>query len=402
MSKSSCVFRMTTLTLAAFGAACADDVATPSPFEPEFAKVHANPGQPQRLEVYTQNLYLGGDTGPLFELDLTDPSAIGDVIVATATFWASVQASDIPARSAEVVDEIEARMPHVVALQEAVGYATGLLNPGTFAFTPTAPGPDLLGSVLGEINSRNLPYSLAVMQPTTAIALPMGPPTAQGLPALAVQDRVVMLVRDDIDDYETGQGLYAARLDLGIAEFVRGWGRVSFDFDGARHHVVGTHLETQGSPNPAHGVAYVLRQIHNGQADELLAYTNGLQGQTIVTGDLNSDAEGTPADPSWTPTYGKFIDAGYTDAWLVAAHSRNDVGLTCCTAKDLMGPVELDQRIDFVLLRSSEGSGEANGERRGWVNMDVVGTRGRDVTDSGLWPSDHAGLTAAMKTPILH
>ena len=86
----------------------------------------------------------------------------------------------------------------------------------------------------------------------------------------------------------------------------------------------------------------------------------------------------------------------------MAAHSRNDVGLTCCTAKDLMGPVELDQRIDFVLLRSSEGSEEANGERRGWVNMDVVGTRGRDVTDSGLWPSDHAGLTAAMKTPILH
>jgi hypothetical protein len=394
------IVRAAALAALAFGAACTDDVATPTPMEPDFAKVHANRGQPQRLEVYTQNLYLGGDTGPLFSLDLTDPGAIQDIILATATFWASVQSSDIPSRSAEVVDEIEARMPHVVALQEAVGFATGFLNPADFSFYGGTPGPDLFKSVMDEIDARNLPYSVAVMQPTTAIALPVAPPTADGLPALAVQDRVVMLVRNDVDVMATEKGLYEERLDLGITQFVRGWGRVTFDFDGMRHHVLGTHLETQGSPREEDGVAFELRRIHNEQADELLSLANALEGQVIVVGDLNSDAEGTEEDPSWTPTYGKFMDEGFTDGWLVAAHSRNDIGLTCCTEKDLLGPPEPNQRIDFVLFRSSENAEAPKGQRRGWVNMDVIGFRPSDVTDGGLWPSDHAGLSAAMKTPI--
>jgi hypothetical protein len=67
-----------------------------------------------------------------------------------------------------------------------------------------------------------------------------------------------------------------------------------------------------------------------------------------------------------------------------------------------MGTPELDERIDFVLLRSPAGDGEVSGERRGWVNMDIVGMRPADMTADGLWPSDHAGLTAVMKTPILY
>lgn len=387
-----------TLALVLALTGCLEQQDTPPIVAPEFAEVHANQGRPRDLEVYTQNLYLGGDTGPLFSLDLTNPAALPDIIAATYEFWLSVQASDIPSRAAEIVDEIEVRMPHVVALQEAVGYFEGQLNLVSGSFTPTGLGPDLYASVMQEIGSRGLPYTVAVMQPTTAIALPVGPPDATYVaPALAVQDRVVMLVHDDIGSYDTEMGLYAARLPLGPTDFVRGWGRVSFDFDGIQHHVIGTHLETQGSANPAAGpVANFLRQIHNGQADELLAYAMGLDGNVIVTGDLNSNAEGTEVDASWTPTYGKFIDAGFADAWTVGAHSQQNPGFTCCTAKDLMGSPDFDERIDFVLMRSSDGEA-MNGMRRGWVLVDILGNRRLDMTDGGLWPSDHAGLTAVIR-----
>jgi hypothetical protein len=390
------------LVLSLGASACLDQEKTAPIVAPEFARAQSNQGMPRDLEVYTQNLYLGGDTGPLFSLNLTDPSSFPAIQAATSTFWASVQASDIPSRAAEVVDEIEGRMPHVVALQEAVGYVLGHLVPTAtgLSYTPAAPGPDLFGSVMAEIAVRGLPYTVAVMQPTTAIALPLDePPTASGLPALAVQDRVVMLVRNDIDDYQAYMGLYEDRLDLGVTEFVRGWGRVSFEFDGVQHHVIGTHLETQGSGNPAAPpIAQALRQIHNGQADDLIDLALGLDGKVIVVGDLNSNAEGDASDPSWTETYGKFMDAGFTDSWNVAARSQNDVGFTCCTAKDLMGPTEFDERIDFVLFRSPFDD-DQNGQRRGWVHVDIVGTGPFDMTDdSGLWPSDHAGLAAVLRS----
>ena len=52
--------------------ACSDDEETSSPMAPDFAVVRGNSGQPSALSVYTQNLWLGGDTGPLFSLDLSD------------------------------------------------------------------------------------------------------------------------------------------------------------------------------------------------------------------------------------------------------------------------------------------------------------------------------------------
>jgi hypothetical protein len=378
--------------------ACTEDPGASSPTSPDFAVVGARSDNIDGFEVYSQNMFLGGDTGPLFTLDFADPAALPQVIAATGTFYAEVQASNIPERAAAVVDEIEARRPHVVTLAEAMGFFEGTLSLADFSFTATAPGPDLLASVMGEIAARGLPYSIAAMQPTTSIALPIGPPNAVfEAPAIAVQDRVVMLRRDDVVPTATDQGEYIARLPLGPADIIRGWVSMTVEQDGMPYHFVGTHLETQGSADPASGVPYFIRQVHDGQAAQLQAMLQGNDGVTVLMGDLNSDAEAEPDAPSYTDTYGNLVDAGFIDVWARAPHSQRDPGYTCCTV-DGDNPRTPDERIDFVLVRSATPPKD-NGMHRGFYRMEIVGVDEVDRTPSGLWPSDHGGLSASIVAP---
>ncbi len=364
---------------------CVEDEAA-SVTGPELGIVAAHAGPPARMSFYTQNMFLGGDTGPLFTLDFADIPA---VIAATADFYAEVLASEIPARVASFADELQRKKPRVVALQEAVGYATGTLNPATFEFTPTAPGPDLLGSLLAEIDARGLPYRVAVLQPTSAIALPMGAPTAQGLPALGVQDRLVLLVRDDVDVESTDQGLFTVNVVLGPVDLARGWVSATIREGTTTYHVVATHLETQGTPAPGDP----LRAVHNAQAAELRGVMDALEGDAVLLGDLNSDALADPSENSWTPTYRSLLDAGFIDVWAEAPHRRRDRGGTCC----LLPGRELDERIDFVLYRpGASADREHPGRRRGFFRAKVVGT---DPVAQDIWASDRAGLMATIRRP---
>ena len=401
------------LTLALGTGACIDEEPTPIT-GPDFSVVGLDAGPAEDFRVYTQNMWLGGDTGPLFTLpfgDLGHPDpavrhqALLQIIQATATFRAQVEESDIPARAAEIVDEIEAGLPHVVALQEAVGYATGSLNLATSPpqFTPTAAGPDLLGAVMTEIGARGLPYQLKTMQNPdgkglvldgTSIALPIGAPDASFVaPALGVQDRVVMLVRDDVELADWDRRLYQARIPLGPADVVRGFVRVTLEANDMPYHFVATHLETQGS-----GPTDPVRQIHNAQADELQAITTALEGNVVLMGDLNSDANAGPTARSWTPTYGKLTDAGFIDVWAKAPHSDDDDGVTCCFAPGRTP----EERIDFVLLRPDASlATRDDGDHRGFYRADIVGDETSDQTAEGLWPSDHAGIIADISEPTV-
>ncbi len=383
------------LTALAVGA-CTDEPQVTEPIGPEAGIVSGASGIASRTSVYTHNLLLGGDTGPLFSLDLSSPEGLPQVIAAAATFYAQVQASNIPERAAAFVDYIERNRPEVVGLQEATGYVEGSLFLGDFSFTPAAPGPDLLASVMAEIAARGLPYSIAGVQPTTAIALPVGPPDAAFVaPAIGVQDRVVMLRRDDVDPVSTASGLFAARLPLGPADVVRGWVSMTVDRDGTPWHYVTTHLETQGSPDPASGVPYFIRQVHDGQALELQAMLAANDGVTVLMGDLNSDAEAEPGEPSHTDTYANLVGAGWVDVWEAAPHPRRARGYTCCSV-DGPEPRTPDERIDFVLVRGEGLTGDFSDDHT-LYRARVVGTRRLDRTPSGLWPSDHGGIVATIR-----
>ena len=337
----------------------------------------------QPFTLLTQNVYLGGDTGPIFSLDFTDIPA---VLQATNVFWAQVQQSNIPERAAALVDEIDARRPHVVGLQEVFQF--GVVDATTGALIG---GADILAAIEAEIAGRGLPYEVVRVQENTSSLLPLSIDfqTMSISTALAFTDRVVALRRTDVSVSSSDQGTYAARFSLGPVTLTRGWIRMSVDFEGRPYHFVTTHLETQG-----------LAPVQAGQAQELLdQVVAGLDGVTIVSGDLNSDAEAGPGAPSWTPTYDLFRSAGFADAWQGSKSKRKDPGFTCCQDPDLMNPYSiLDERIDHVLIRT-DGKSTKSGRLSGSVKVEIVGEELGDRTPSGLWPADHAGLVAGLRLP---
>jgi hypothetical protein len=178
----------------------------------------------EALHVYTQNVYLGGDTGPLFTADFSDVPAI---IAAANTFWQQVQASAPEERMASIVDEIARRSPDVVGLQEVIQF--GILNA---AFQPIG-GVDFLADIQAEIAARGLPYRVTVVQPGTSSALPLAFDPSIGVSRwLSFTDREVILTRSDLSVTGSDSGVYGAYLPLGPLDVKRAWARVSFHHGG--------------------------------------------------------------------------------------------------------------------------------------------------------------------------
>jgi hypothetical protein len=371
---------LTTATLLVSAGLAACDIAERDPIAPHFAVANAPGWGTASFDVYAQNMYLGGDTGPLFTLDFSNIPA---VIAATNTFWNDVQQSAVGERVGAMAAELDLRRPHVVGLQEALQF---VVLDG--AFRPIG-GIDMLGALEAELAARGLSYSTEVIQATTSSALPLALDPSVGITRwLAFTDRVVVLRRNDVKVTSTDQGVYAAVANVGPLQLKRGWARVTVEHGGRPHHFVTTHLETQ-----------VLALVQAAQADQLLnQVVAGLDGITIVAGDLNSDAAGAPGDPSWTPTYGRMLDAGFVDVWERAPRARTVPGYTCCQDPSLTNETSAhDERIDFVLVRSAEGPMAKLAPGRGFFRFDLVGVDAASRTSSGKWPSDHAGIVAGVR-----
>ena len=381
--------------LLAFGVSACDQPEDTT--APEFGNLPSQAMGVEAFDVYTQNVYLGGNTGPLFSLDfsdLSDPVKLGAIITAVNVFWLEVQNSGVPERISAIVDEIGGRMPHMVGLQEVLQFV--VLDAGT----PVAV-VDMLALLEAEIQARGLPYVTEVVQPTIQSGLPMGIDPSVGNPpfnpVLAFTDREVILRRTDVPlvpgDDATDSGQYDAFVSFGPVEARRGWVRATVEHGGVPYSVVSTHLEVQALP---------LRPIHDAQAAQLInGVLSGLEGVTVLVGDLNSDAAAGPGAPSWTPTYETLLDEGFSDVWDLSSGSRTGTGFTCCQDPSLRnGASELDQRIDFVLVRHSGHLGADRSRMPGAFWSEVVGDELADLTNPmSLWPADHAGIMASLRLP---
>jgi endonuclease/exonuclease/phosphatase family metal-dependent hydrolase len=367
------------LVVAALAGACRDEESV-SPVAPELSMLGDERGHrpvTPTFEVYTQNVYLGGDTGPLFTIDLSDIPA---VVAATNTFWAQVEQSAPAERMSAIVDEIDRRRPHVVGLQEVLRF---VVLDGTM--TPIG-GLDLLTLIEAEIAARGLPYVTEVVQVTTSAALPLAIGATGITRLLSFNDRLVILRRSDVVSVAEDGGQYAATVPLGPITLRRGWARVDVDHHGTPHHFVTTHLEVQA-----------LAPVQAAQRTELLGRLTGLDGVTILAGDLNSDAAAEPGDASWTDTYDVVSAAGFDDLWQLSRRGAKRGGFTCCQDPSLRNVrSELDQRIDFVMVRG-DATADEDGDAHGRFRAEVIGDQRRDGTPSGLWPADHAGVYGALK-----
>jgi endonuclease/exonuclease/phosphatase family metal-dependent hydrolase len=351
------------------------------------------------LRVLTHNVYLGGDTGPLYSLDFPNPAEdtpqelaakTGALLAAVNGFWIEVQASDPHGRAAAIAAEIAEHDPHVVALQEVARYARVDLSAGQ---PVPVDGRDFRAALEAALAGYGLSYDVVIEQVNTTGQLPLGIDlgTGQFTSVLAFELGELTLVRSDVKVLEAESAEYGASLALGPVSVDRGWSRVRVKDGGMPFDVVNTHLEVQGE-----------RDVHDAQAAELIHQVlGGLRGMTVLAGDLNSDQIGAQdeSNDAWTPTYAFMRDAGFADAWVESGNAGD--GATCCHAQTLDNPTtDFYERIDFVLMRRPGGAWSSNAAAGMSVDsFEIVGDESGDRTAGGLWPADHAGLVADIAFP---
>jgi endonuclease/exonuclease/phosphatase family metal-dependent hydrolase len=340
------------------------------------------------LRVMTRNLYLGADLMPL----LTAPTP-AQALVAAGTAFEQIAASNFPERAGALAEEIAKRRPHLVGLQEV------------FAFTlngSTGPVPfrDYLTDLLDALAAHGAAYAVAGVVENLAFAVDF-----PGLGTIGVVDRDVILARSDVPTSVVRPGKLCPKpsADGCNYQFVleiptpfgvtlpveRGFVVVDATVDGRALRFATTHLEIKDGADPASGVFQFAQAV---QLLVTLARLPAPAGVTIVAGDLNS----SPEDPvtvvgplNIVPPYLQFLTAGYIDVWVL--HPGEPPGFTCCQLPDLSNPTSVaSERIDLVFSSTTPLR----------VSARLTGNTPLDEAHPSIrWPSDHAGVMAALDLP---
>lgn len=349
------------------------------------------------LSVLTWNVYYGADLDVLLapgELPLP---------VRVAQVFGQVQSTNAPERAAAMAKLIATSRPDLVGLQEVARYR--VQSPGDFldgAGNVQNPFPnaatdvfDYVSLLLDALESEGVSYVQASRTTTFDVELPMytgGP--CPPCDDLRLTESVAILARSDLQTSNPDGDVFAINLPISVEgfglEIVKGWASVDATVKGVTRRFVTTHLEP-ADIGPDHAVIPEVEQIQLAQAAELLGVIDGSDVPVILTGDLNSDPDGSTTD-----TYGLLRSAGFVDVWSVG-RPRGD-GFTANQTADLTNAEsQLFHRIDLVLYRDE---GTANGHSfRGAVHAERLGEEQADRTTSNLWPSDHAGVFARLSPP---
>jgi endonuclease/exonuclease/phosphatase family metal-dependent hydrolase len=316
----------------------------------------------------TRNLFLGADLTPAYTA-LAARGGVAKLPAVVAGIFnpgdppGVVQRTDFPTRAVALADEIEAARPDLIGLQEAAVWRTD-----------EAVAYDHLELLEAELARRGLRYRRVAAKVNGDVALP----SAAGI-KVGLSDREAILARDERDDAEltlanVQTGSFANTLPVqtahGTFELARGWMSVDARVRGTTIRFITTHLEVARPPAAAAVQRLQAAELVDGPADTSLP--------VVMVGDFNSRPD--------SPTYAQLRAAGFDDAW-ARANPEGPAGLTCCHRHPLNDREDaLRARIDLVLTRGDITATEAF----------VVGGEPGDFR-AGLWPSDHAGVVAALE-----
>jgi endonuclease/exonuclease/phosphatase family metal-dependent hydrolase len=317
------------------------------------------------ITVMTRNMDEGTDFKLIF--GATTPSQFAAAAAAT---YGEVVASKIPERARAIAAEIEQTRPDVVSLQEVSLWRTGPL------FHPPANNVtfDQLASLQESLTADGVAYTpVIVLNEIDAEA-----PTTLGFD-VRVTDRDVILVRAGappgqltIDNPRSAHfsTLLTIPSAIGPVTVPRGWASVDATLRGRAVRVIATHLESFSAA------------VQSAQAHEIAIGPAATDLPVILAGDLNTG-------PGVSPAYGRLVADGFIDTW--DATHPGDPGFTnpLFTEDPFVPSATPNQRIDLVLVR-----GEAEPCADSLTGTDIA-----DLTPSGLWPSDHAGVVATVRIP---
>jgi endonuclease/exonuclease/phosphatase family metal-dependent hydrolase len=319
------------------------------------------------VRLVTQNMYVGSSFAPLIGAQTPQ-----QLLAAVAAIYNNIVASKPAERAAAMAREMARHRPDLIALQEAAILRTGNGGPATTVRS------DLLQSLLEALAGLGLRYVAVAIVP----GLDAQAPSALGFD-VRISNQDAILVRSDLlgDEIKVSNlqieqfGIkLSAQTFLGPFTDPRGWAAIDVKMRGQRFRVVTTHLD---SSVPAIRVA---------QAKELLLTAANTSLPVVMAGDFNIAAD-SGLDPSF-PAYQAIINAGFTDAW--RSKRAPDPGYTAHQAENLLNPTSLlSHRIDLVLFRGGFSV----------ADISLIGNLPTDRTSSGLWPSDHAGVAAALRLP---
>jgi endonuclease/exonuclease/phosphatase family metal-dependent hydrolase len=319
------------------------------------------------LTVMTLNAYFGCEFGALFAAN-----ELPQFIATVGELWRQTTASDVPARARRIAHEIAAARPDLVALQEVTQTYTG--TPAAMAIKH-----DFLRLIIEALRTEGVFYiPVAITRDLDQVV-----PLDTNGNFLRFTDRDAVLTRVDplpaVRPYDIQIGTFSQLFQIkspltGSVPLKRCWIAVDSTIGEAKFRFVTSHIESFD------------HAIQLAQARELIAELADAALPVIIAGDFNSNANRQPDIGDYTDTYPALIEAGFTDAW--AAVNPGDPGNTCCRAADLRNSLlSLDRRVDLILTRGALTP----------VSAKLVAADPVARTSTGIWPTDHAGIVAALR-----
>jgi endonuclease/exonuclease/phosphatase family metal-dependent hydrolase len=346
------------------------------------SQVVAQDNRDRILPIMTRNLDEATDFGPIFQATTSQ-----DFAFQVAAAYQEVQASNIPERAAGIADEIAAKQPYLVGLQEASVWSTGPLfkHADTEVF-------NALNSLLTALAARNQHYTvIAALKEFEGEA-----PSALGI-EIGFADFDVLIARTDVSVSELKVSNIQAQHFVTILTFPnpilgqvtipRGWISVDGKLRGKDFRFVTTHLE---GFDP---------RVQAQQATELVQGPGNTNLPVIMAGDFNTaplasfavpGCSSSGGSPATNLAYNIIASGGFADAWTILHPS--DLGFTWpLHCEDPFTPsITPDQRLDLVLFRNGQTGLDV-------LTTDLIGNMPSDLMASGLWPSDHAGVTSVFR-----
>jgi endonuclease/exonuclease/phosphatase family metal-dependent hydrolase len=329
------------------------------------------------LTIMTRNLYQGTELTRAVTATNFD-----ELMAANAQSFSNLQQTYFPERAKALAREIAQADPKLIGLQEVPLWLSGplprnLLEPPE---PPTDVEIDFLIILRDELAAVGAPYDVVRVQDEAVLMSPAGKPFYKNI-RLEIRDvilvkagleRELMLSNDASDNFVDN---WTLDTPFGPITMTCGWVSVDAVVDNNQSfRFVNTHLDASDGATRLH------------QAQELVAKSGPVgsaHGTVILAGDLNSDPT---QKNTGRGAYSMLVAAGMVDAW-AAAYPRNP-GLTCCFSELLDDPSAkvFESRIDHILTKGAVQV----------VSSRITGTDPDNRTPGGLWPSDHAGLTATL------
>jgi hypothetical protein len=340
-------------------------------------------GGKRGVDVMQVNLCVGGDLHRAIALDPTNPNYISNLIVTVTGIYYEIVASQPEVRIQGVAEQIAARMPDLVSIEEAS--LIRLQSPGDLAIGGATPATnvvfDYLQILTDELAAQGAHYMVAAVTYGFDAEMPMFNLQTGTIDDARLTDREAILVRTDLPPGQlhatNPQGGNFSNMVVTATglQLPYGWCSVDVFVRGQNLRYICAHLTEETAP-----------EIQVLEAQELLAGPANVELPVMIVGDFNAD----PFGRDGSVAYSLFPAAGFSDAWAMLHPNIPAEGLTWGHDEFLANPAaSFDRRIDLVFYKGA-----------GFVptQADVVDMElGR--TQPPLWASDHASLSADFLLP---